>query len=60
MLLARLPSGQWSAPCFLVSRALSLGMTFGFKELHHCRVLATATAVEAFKVGWAAGAPGPL
>jgi hypothetical protein len=51
--LARLPVGgvgqqqSWSAPCFITTRALSLGLTIGVQVLDSCRLAATSRALRA-------------
>lgn len=38
-ILARLPDGSWSPPCFLRMRHASLGLTFGMRRINSCYVL---------------------
>ncbi|GAB4816487.1 hypothetical protein N2152v2_003533 [Parachlorella kessleri] len=47
--VAQLPGGAWSAPCFLSSGHASLGMTLGFQSVQYCCTIATQAVLDAVK-----------
>ena len=47
--VARLAPGVWSAPCFLLDRFFSLGLTAGYKTVDTCYAIPTEVGLGPFK-----------